>query len=341
MVDLHKSNHHLLSFHPSTLVRRFWRQFDDGVKSGETSSCFYICSRPCKVQLSLSLLFSIIKKSIMFPSEECISGDSPETPAGAASSRQHSYDHRASTINAIHFSPPSAGQTENGPAFQFRGAPSSQSAALTFRVLHDVTPRPSPRPSPQPESSYSPMETLPVELDSSPLPMSLQNQSSHEGENIEAPFDMPELVIPPEALLPTRTSTSSDLDLSSLSITQSKSPDAGLAVHSRRISDFSDVSANDDHSRPYDVRDETAPFAPFFTSTFQDALKEGFEIAKGCTAAVGNLEQFLDLDSYEKGLLAEGKRLSAFQCSDTRTIALLGDSGEGKYKINFHLQDNG
>lgn len=291
-----------------------------------------------------------------------------ETPTSVASSRRRSDNHLLSTTGVSHRSPASVGQAEIAPMVQFGDAssfsqpepftvadftpqPSLRPRASTGQVeigpmvqfgdassfpqlerftVADFTPRSSLRSSSHPrEKSYLSFENLPVEFDISSLPMPLENGTAHKDQKFEVSSDLPEPVILPGITSPAHPSASSGIDISSLSINQPQSLGTSLAVHSRRVSDVSSVSVDDDHSEPYDIRNETAPVAPFFSSVFQDALKEGFEIAKSSTAAIGKLDRFINSGSHGERLLADGKQLSAFRCSDSRTIALLGDSGEG------------
>ncbi|KAH6700598.1 hypothetical protein BKA61DRAFT_705543 [Leptodontidium sp. MPI-SDFR-AT-0119] len=107
-------------------------------------------------------------------------------------------------------------------------------------------------------------------------------------------------------------------------------------LRQRSVSDASDVSGNNennDNTIPYDVRDEEAPQEPFFTSAFQTALQNGLGIANKVVTAIekviGSSEPSSDLGR----LFKDARRLGTFRSSDTRTIAVLGDSGEGKSSL--------
>jgi hypothetical protein len=95
----------------------------------------------------------------------------------------------------------------------------------------------------------------------------------------------------------------------------------------------SDVSDNNDNTGPYDVRDEEAPLEPFFTSSFQTALQNGLGIASKVDTAIEKLVGSSEPSSDLERLLKDARRLGTFQSSDTRTIAVLGDSGEGNCGI--------
>lgn len=91
---------------------------------------------------------------------------------------------------------------------------------------------------------------------------------------------------------------------------------------------------------PYDIEDEARPSHPLFTSTFQNALKDGFRIAKDTVSAIDKMRAggLVESDTDLKKFLDDAKALQRFQGSDTRTIAVLGDSGEGKHSLFlFHI----
>jgi hypothetical protein len=97
----------------------------------------------------------------------------------------------------------------------------------------------------------------------------------------------------------------------------------------RSISDAYVISDINDTSSPYDVRDEEAPLEPFFTSTFQAALQSGLGIADKVVTAINRSIGTLELSNDLERLCDDARRLRTFQSTDTRTIAVLGDSGEG------------
>ncbi|KID65368.1 Dynamin, GTPase domain protein, partial [Metarhizium hybridum] len=81
----------------------------------------------------------------------------------------------------------------------------------------------------------------------------------------------------------------------------------------------------------YDVLNEETPCHPFFSNTFQATLQKGLRIAKAATDVLKSVRsvQGSGLDS----LLKEGEDLCAFHGTNTRTIAILGDSGQGKSSL--------
>lgn len=82
--------------------------------------------------------------------------------------------------------------------------------------------------------------------------------------------------------------------------------------------------------RPYEPSDEKAPPEPFFTPAFQDALKDGLDIVRDAVAEIESLDTSLEDEPDLHRLFVDAKSLSTFESSNTRTIAVLGDSGEGK-----------
>ncbi|KAK4152198.1 hypothetical protein C8A00DRAFT_35109 [Chaetomidium leptoderma] len=105
-----------------------------------------------------------------------------------------------------------------------------------------------------------------------------------------------------------------------------------------RDSDVSDVSMvsdlDDGPTTPYDVRTEAAPAHRFFTAEFQSALRAGLGVARDTLAAAEALDSFVEDggEDLEK-LLDDANELCAFEGSDIKTIAVLGDSGEGKSSL--------
>jgi 3-mercaptopyruvate sulfurtransferase SseA len=86
---------------------------------------------------------------------------------------------------------------------------------------------------------------------------------------------------------------------------------------------------------PYDAAAEAALPHPLFSTTFQSALKQGPEIAQEATKALEKMQIGVK-DAEVSKFLADARALQRFQGTDTRTIAVLGDSGEGK-KIQSYL----
>ncbi|TEY79928.1 hypothetical protein BOTCAL_0040g00200 [Botryotinia calthae] len=104
--------------------------------------------------------------------------------------------------------------------------------------------------------------------------------------------------------------------------------------HSRRSSEASSAdseSSNDDVK--YAVEDEKAPLEPYFTEEFQLILGRSYDIAIQVANELGKLENVFGEDVNFRRLLNDSKGLSARDISSTRTIAILGASGEGKSSL--------
>ncbi|RFU23756.1 hypothetical protein B7463_g12581, partial [Scytalidium lignicola] len=83
---------------------------------------------------------------------------------------------------------------------------------------------------------------------------------------------------------------------------------------------------------------EDAPAAPFYTRAFQSALRDGEGIAHAATEALAGMCE-LDNNPVLQALRSMSEGLSKYRSSETKTIAILGDSGEGKSSlINSLLQ---
>ncbi|CAK7222837.1 hypothetical protein SBRCBS47491_004998 [Sporothrix bragantina] len=83
---------------------------------------------------------------------------------------------------------------------------------------------------------------------------------------------------------------------------------------------------------PYDPRDEASPPSAFFTPAVQDAVQNGMRLASEAVVAVRSTGAAA-LDEDLQRLLGDAERLQTFSGKDTRTIAVLGDSGEGKSSL--------
>ena len=277
-------------------------------------------------------------------------GLSPGSSIGTgqcSSNRRHSYHHPDAATGARHLSPPAADPP--GAIFKFgqtgsNSQPDEQHETFTFRLLHNITPRPSPQPE---EMRLSPLQNPSTGLNSSSLPIpSTQEQgypqplptlhleekmASDRAADPSSPSDSFRTAPSPGFTAGAGVASPSRL-VPSLSLTQTLDLSPSSAPHSRRVSEASMVSENSDTPAPYDVRDEKAPLEPFFTPVFQTALQRGLDIAKNLVGAIerfgGASEPRDDLNR----LLKDAKALSTFQSSDTRTIAVLGDSGEGNHR---------
>lgn len=200
---------------------------------------------------------------------------------------------------------------------------------FTFRSLHNATPKPSPEPegpllSPQDiqaEPSYSSLPIVATHIFEGLQPQHLL----YSDEKIVVNSDHG----PPNSLTPVNQGppeTSDGLEADS-NVPVLVVPRREL--HQRSVSEVSIASNNDEIPIPYNVSNEPAPLKPYFTTTFQTALKTGINIA--CDT-VGAIEKCVGASNSLPGLerlISDAKKLAAFQSCDNRTIAVLGDSGEG------------
>ncbi|KFY06936.1 hypothetical protein V492_07602 [Pseudogymnoascus sp. VKM F-4246] len=109
-----------------------------------------------------------------------------------------------------------------------------------------------------------------------------------------------------------------------------------LHPHQRSISassSISDISYYNDPTSPYDVGSEEPPLEPFFASPFQTALQKGLDIAKDAADAMERAGNPVVAGGDLQRLINNATELSTFESSETRTIAVLGDSGEGKSSL--------
>jgi hypothetical protein len=271
---------------------------------------------------------------------------SPESSM-ESSHRRHSYQHQDATTNVHHLTLPSSNSL---PApFQFgqtgsKSQPDEQDNPFTFRALHNVTPRPSPEPEVVLAASSQVPPTKPnssswqiLSKAEQELPQPLHAFYSDEKVAIDSVHVLSEPVQPPNISLSPKLGagvgvTSPPQPLPSLSFTRPSELRTSPSPHSRRVSGISAVSDENDTLFFYDVREENTPLEPFFNPVFQTALQHGLEIAKSTATAIERVGDSSKFHGDLKGLLQNSKDLSTFQSSDTRTIAVLGDSGEGKNK---------
>ncbi|TGO79010.1 hypothetical protein BELL_0046g00100 [Botrytis elliptica] len=104
--------------------------------------------------------------------------------------------------------------------------------------------------------------------------------------------------------------------------------------HSRRSSEdsFADSESSNEDAK-YAVEDEEAPVEPYFTEEFQSILGRSYNIAVQVANELEKLEKVFEEDVNFRRLLNDSKGLSKGDISSTRTIAILGASGEGKSSL--------
>ncbi|RYP68754.1 hypothetical protein DL771_006484 [Monosporascus sp. 5C6A] len=287
------------------------------------------------------------------PSRLILTPRSPAAAKGAPPSRVSQVGHTTSQASVTVTPPVSCSLFGRGASdFTFTA---SGTGTIPFRSLHNASPSPSPRPiarpsprlsrqaSPTPSSQLTSPEAELSRLTLTDTPSihqrraeSLQPATADSG----SPMPSGTRLSPPQAEFSRLTLTESP-STSKLSGDPPGSPlpeFGSLAVNrassSRATRDRTPPAGSlGVEVAPYSVRDEQPPPHPFFTSSFQTALKDGFDIAKGIANMIQSIPDSIELGPEIHRLLEDAKILSSFVGSDTRTIAVLGDSGQGKSSL--------
>ena len=237
------------------------------------------------------------RRSLLFRRPSSANNQNPDDPADAIAALSLHDEGLNSNPNVL-LTPPREGRLSSaavrfGDANAFTNSP----VPFTFGQLYNVTPLPSPKPSPGPRirggEQCTPSFSLSLQPDLSP--------GSHG--NVDGNE---------------RTSTDP--------------PTWSFARISRRLSDVSAVSAvspSTNNALTYDVNSEQVPDEPFFDARFQAALVKGKDLAQKVANALAGYHLQSERESDLKRLWSDAKKLSSFQTSDTRTVAVLGNSGEG------------
>lgn len=176
----------------------------------------------------------------------------------------------------------------------------------------EPTPWPSSASASREDSQWPQSPTLP-RLFATPCPHGGSCSTTHHSKSSSPP------VFPSQqAASPSNTSRISD-NLRSLSLLEaSLFPSSG---HSTQISNS---------AAPYNVQGEPEPSKEFFSPTFQRSLAEGLAVAGEAAESMAALNSLADLNPDGQDLLAQAKTLAKFHASETRRVAILGDSGEGQ-----------
>lgn len=199
---------------------------------------------------------------------------------------------------------------------------SLQTQPFSFQSLHNMTPLPSRSPSPLP-CRATPQQQSSQLFSSFMTPPARTTRAQSTSNSQVPPFSFNSLSSPASDRRQRSLSFVSSA-VSTPSRTQLETPDSSYMA-----------SPNPEPPAlviPYDTRTELAFSHALFTSVFQDALKEGPNIAQKAVKAIEKMQAGNPgiLDSDVSMFLDDAKDLQQFQGSDTRTIAVLGDSGEGK-----------
>lgn len=89
-------------------------------------------------------------------------------------------------------------------------------------------------------------------------------------------------------------------------------------------------------AQPYDVSSEATPAHPLYLPSFQKSLQSGRELASDTADTIQRIPVGLRDQSLNE-LLFDAEALSAFQPSAAKTVAILGDSGEGMCDAGAHV----
>jgi hypothetical protein len=102
------------------------------------------------------------------------------------------------------------------------------------------------------------------------------------------------------------------------------------SFQSRNTSDTV-TSGKKDKPSPYDVTTEEGPEEPFFDPRFQAALRKSTEIVDRITTLLRTCGLTSETEPGLGRLLSQAEQVKASGNFGSRTIAVVGDSGEGSY----------
>lgn len=177
--------------------------------------------------------------------------------------------------------------------------------------MSNATRLPSPSPSPPPSTSA---RSLLWSLAQLPLPFSpvrTPPAPTSSGTGLPTPRSSP-----PSVQDTPRDGTQSPRE-------QSPTP-PGAAVAGLSLSDQAGEPV------PYDVENEHMPPHRFFSDEIQGKLRKGARVAERTMRVIDRLAGAIGEDETLDRLREDARRLRTFQATDTKTIAVLGDSGEGE-----------
>lgn len=269
------------------------------------------------------------------------SGHINQAPA-IGRSRSSATEQSATSVPIFSF-----GQQQQQGQDQEQDASGAPQTTFSFRSLHNATPTRSPLASPSVMSA----DSSPGILTPSPGSSMAGTERSPSRHLSPPPFSLARVSSPASAGISDRLRS---LSLSggqspsrSSSVAISPSPAEGVSGQQPVVPDRSttDYIASGDRDgtgpakrlKPYNALDEPTPSHTFFTSDFQGKIRSGVDIAKGTVAAMEKLQTSVELDSSSRDLLSEARSMTSYQGSETKRIAVLGDSGEGKHELFLFL----
>jgi hypothetical protein len=193
-----------------------------------------------------------------------------------------------------------------------------ENAQFTFRDLHNISPQP-PRtfskPSKSPESPSSASQSSTARG---------LTPNTHQTDGLQRTI---EALTASLSLYPSLSITQADDESSG----QYKESEESATQHNLRAAANLKPSTHvtDPPKTPYDIRDEPAPNEPFYSTTFQSSIRAGSEIALEADEALTEICASHNIETLNH-LKQMAKDLTRNQISETKTIAVLGDSGEGR-----------
>lgn len=194
------------------------------------------------------------------------------------------------------------------------GTANSDPAAFTFRSLHNASPQP-PMIFRKPPTRQ---QTAAFQEEKTPDLSKSEGMWQPKRDSPISAGDPPSVTIRFQPPLQSSGLTDSQEHREDSSVLQ---PQSSLTVS---------PPASDAKPTPYDVRDEPGPGEPFYTGEFQSALKSGIELAEEAHQALEPLWE-LEPNSTTQELKKMAENLIKYGNSQPKTIALLGDSGEGNH----------
>jgi hypothetical protein len=262
--------------------------------------------------------------------------DSPESGVASLSVRTKKRGTRQLSRPSSNHSERSSTTTSStaNPILTPESTPKVPSSTFSFSFVHPRTPSASssshlvtpvltPPSSTRSEPSFSPVAKLPVHNSEPPIVVTPDHELPQPLHTLEE--DGKTVITGDPDNLPETVEISDGLELNN----NLSSPPS----HSRRSSGVESIltDASDDEAEPYNVKNEEAPIEPFFGEEFQQALEKSRGVAMDVYKEIKSLRPVLGKDEIYPKILEEAKRLSEPQVSTTRTIAILGASGEGTF----------
>lgn len=268
------------------------------------------------------------------------------TPQGTPSPSVSYHNYTSSPPSLLNPSP-LFGENQHRLIQQFgqdSSTPRSNSTSFTFRQFYDI----SPAPATQSVCTGSPRLGTPLSQPTSPPVLGFFSTRGNSYQQRYISFSDEKAPINGEETLPQPVSTSGSNhfvpELVSLAspgrskaqptLLGCQAPGPSCSPTPGPSTKLTASAAHEDHRPiPYDVKDETAPVKPFYTPVFQSALQRGIRIAKEVADVTASSDQFTRVGADLHRLWTDAVELSKFRTSETRTVAVLGNSGAGNLTV--------